>query len=315
MTLLDDDIDDLLQAFRADEARIDDIIRTRIWARVCDAAPDAPTALDTLDRGARVRQLRQRVVTRPRARLLAVAAAVLVLLAVGGLSIRSGPDDDAVTAGPASTVPLPRDLQELADAVTDLPTPVLGEPGATYTYRRAIRSVQNAPTDEATTFVDQQWIGLDGSGRQAADGGGSPGDETVGAASLLLGPFAPRVAVRLPDDADAVLAAVERRHGEGASAQAAPGLFDILTYAGIPGPARAGVLRALDRIGFVPVPAPELGPTVLRVEGPDPDGSTMQADLDLRTGRVIAMTRPLSGGGVDRSTDIEVDLRRDTQGP
>ena len=315
MTLLDDDIDDLLQAFRADEARIDDIIRTRIWDRVCDAAPDAPNTLDTLDRGARVRQLRHRVVTRTRARVLAVAAAVLVLLAVGGLSIRSGPDDDAVTAGPAPTIPLPRDLQGLADHVADLPTPVLGDPGATYSYRSAIRTVQNDPTDEVTTFIEQQWVGLDGSGRQAADGGGSPGDETVGADSLALGPFTPRVAVRLPDDADTVLAAVDQRYGEGVSTQASPGLLDILTYSGIPGPARAGLLRALDRLGFAPVSAPELGPTLLRVEGPDPDGSTMQADLDLRTGRVIAMARSLPGGGVDRLTDIEVDLRRDTEGP
>lgn len=317
MTLLDDDIDDLLQAFRADEARIDDLIRSRIWARVCDAAPDAPTALDTLDRGARVRRLRSRVGGRPRARVLAVAAAVLALLAVGGLSIRTGPDDDAVTAGPAPTAPLPRDLQQLADYVTALPTPVLGDPGAAYAYRRGTRSAQNGPDSETSVYVEQQWTSLDGSGRQLVDAEGDdrdPDETTGGPGTFDLGLLPPRVAIGLLDDVDGVAATVERDLDVAFSPELSPGLVETLTYSGLPGPARAGLLRAIDRLGFDPVLAPELGPSLLRVEGPGPEGSMMQADLDLRTGGVVAMARIWPGGEFDRLSSIEVDLRRDTQG-
>lgn len=92
-------------------------------------------------------------------------------------------------------------------------------------------------------------------------------------------------------------------------------LVDLLTYAGIPGPARAGALRALDVLGFEPAPGPEPAPTLWRVEGPGPDGSTMQVDFDRLTGEITAWTRLLAGGGFMRLTNIEIDLRRDTQGP
>ena len=318
MTLLDDDIDDLLHAFRADEARLDDATRTRIWVQICDAVPEAPTMLDTLDRGARVRRLRQRVGTRPRARVLAVAAAVLALLAVGGLSIRSGPDDDAVTAGLATTAPVPRDLEELADRVADLPTTTLGADGATYTYRRGIRSIQGSPTSEMSTRVEQQWVALDGSGREIIDveGDDRDRDQTKDAPdSYEIGFLPPRTAVGLPDDADIVMATFARDAGLGAGdPRISPALVEILTYTGLPAPSRAGVLRALGRLGFAPVPGADLTPNVWRVEGPGPDGSTMQADLDLRTGGVTALARLTPDGFFNRLTSIEVDLRRDTQG-
>ena len=315
MSYLDDDIDDLLQAFRADEARIDHSIRARIWTQICDEAPDAPTALDTLDRGARVRQLRRRAPSLPR--IGAAAAVVLVLLAVAGLAVRSGPSGDAaVTAGPSATIPAPRDLEELADRVAVLPAAVLGETDDTrYTYLRGVRYRQDGPTGEVFVQREQRWVARDGSGREVIDVGGDASDRDVTtdeAGTYDLGLVPPLAAVGLRDDVDVVLATVE--HDTGAvSEEVAAALVDLLTYTGLPGAARAGVLRTLARLGFAPASGVDPGPNLWRVEGEGPDGSTLQADLDLRTGEVATWTRLLPGGGSIRLTDIEVDLRRDTQ--
>lgn len=313
MTLLDDHVDDLLQSFRADEGRLDDATRARMWARICEVSPEAPVELDRLDPFSGVRRLRRRAnAARPRGRVLAIAAAVLALLAVAGVVIRTGPAEDPVTAGPPTTVELPRNLQELAHAVVDLPATVLGEPGAEYTYRRGLNVVQGPDGGALSTVRNVQWVGLDGSGRELATGT-QTSDQTYGPDALTLGLFAPDVAIGLTDDVDALAAVVEQERGVALSREVTPGLVEALTFTGIPGPARAGILRALDRLGFTPVPAPTLGPNLLRVEGPGPDGSTMQADLDLRTGQAVATARSF-GDGSDRLTSIEVDLRQDTQG-
>jgi hypothetical protein len=315
MSYLDDDIDDLLQGFRADEARIDHSTRARIWAQICDEAPDAPTALDTLARGARVRRLRRRAPSLPR--IGAVAAAVLVLLAVAGLVVRSGPNDDAaVTAGPSTTIPAPRDLEEFADRVVVLPTTVLGETDDTrYTYRSGVRRIQGAAFEAVQH--EQRWIARDGRGREliAADGKGADSDNTMGQGSYEIGYLPPRTALGLPDEADTELATFARGTGVEPGDFLNPmALIDLLTYTGLPAPARAGALRALDRLGFAPVPDADLGPNLWRVEGSGPEGSTLQADFDLRTGEVTALALLSPDGGFDRLTDIEADLRPDTRG-
>lgn len=317
MALRDDHVFGLLRGFRADEARVDDAIRSRIWADISDADPEASLWLDTLDRGARIRQLRRKA-PRP-SRILAVAA-VLVLLAVAQLAVRSGPGEDPfVFAGPSTTVPVPLDLDELADRVATMSAPVLGgTDDSRYTYLRAVHSTQLDRTREVTTSFEQRWVADDGSGREVIDVEGSgrvPDVYTRGPDSYEIGFVPPLIALGLPDDADIVLATFIRNTGVRPGDSLNPlALIDLLTYAGVPGPARAGALRALDRLGFEPAPGPDAAPNLWRVEGSGPDGSTMRVDFDLNTNEVAAWTRLLPGGGFTRLTDIEIDLRRDTPG-
>ena len=166
MTLLDDDIDDLLRTFRADEALLDDTARGRMWARICDEVPDAPTTFEALARRPGVRTLRARPRPGGRARLLGVAAAVLVLLAVAGLAVRSGSDDDSVTAGPTTELVIPRTLQELADAVAVREVGELGTSDDTrYTHQVVAYTVVNPGTDPFSR-TEERWVDLDGAGRQ-----------------------------------------------------------------------------------------------------------------------------------------------------
>jgi hypothetical protein len=313
MNLLDDDIDDLLQSFRADEARLDDTTRARMWSAICTDAPDAATELDALDRGTRVRPLRRRTGT-SRTRMLGIAAAVLVLLAGAGLAVRSGTGDKDVTAGPPTTVAAPEGLQELADRVAALPRgAVLGDsPDTRFTYQVLTRRIVSPTATEATTYTETRWIGRDGSGRLWIP---PDRDETEGPGSYAFGELlAPDVAVGLPDVDASVTRTIEQVLGVGGlDSDEAPGLVATLSHTGLPPAARAGLIRALDRIGFVPVPAPELGPNLWRVEGSGPDGSTMQADFDLLTGEVIASVRVSADGRRDERIITDVDLRGDTR--
>lgn len=248
---------------------------------------------------------------RDRRRRRVVVAAMAVLLTAGGALVRSGLEDDTVTAGP----PIPRDLGELADRVAVLPTTVLGETDdARYAYRRAAVSVVG-PTS-VVTGVQEQWVAADGSVRQLVEGG--PDQPTSGPGLLTVGGVPVRAFLDLPDDADAVAAAFATYSPAGFTGQVAPALVDALSYTGIPGPARAGVLRALDRLGMVPVPGADGGPNRLRVEGPQgSDGTRVRADFDLRTGVAVAWTLYGPDGERDEVTrfrSVEVDLRRDTRG-
>jgi hypothetical protein len=312
MNLLDDDIDDLLQSFRADEARIDDAIRARMWTAICADAPDAATELDALDRGT-VRRLGRRTGT-SRARMLGIAAAVLVLLAGAGLAVRSGSGDKDVAAGPPTTVATPEGLQEFADRVAALPRgAVLGDsPATAFTYQVSTFRTASPDVARPVTQTETAWIGHDGSGRLWVP---PDRDETKGPGSYSLGLFTPAVAVALPDVDAAVTGAIEQvPEVDGLTADLGRALVNTLTYTGLPPSARAGLIRALDRIGFVPVPAPELGPNLWRVEGSGPDGSTLQVDFDLRTGEVVASVFVAADGRRDERTIIDVDLRGNTRG-
>lgn len=313
MTLLDDDIDDLLQAFRADEAMLDDATRARMWARICDAAPDAPTDLDTLDPSVRVRRLRRRPDAPRRGRMLAVAAAVLVLLAVAGLAVRSGPGDDAVTAGPPAEEPLPRDLQELADAVAALPVPVLGSSEDTRFSHLVVGRERQASGATATRWTQEYWVDLEGRGRVLVGGDLEEDQSSDEPGTFAFGVLPPGVVVGLPDDPDAVEAALLAVDPEAASPGGTVVLASTLAYAGIPAPARAGILRYLDGLGFDPVTAPGLRPNLLRVEGPGPDGSTVQVDVDLLSGEVVASSNTTRQGGRDVRVYRDADLRADTR--
>lgn len=254
-----------------------------------------------------------------RRRRLMVTAAVLVLLAATGLFVRTSlavdtVTDDSVTAGR----PVPRDLWELADRVAGLPpTTVLGETDdARYTYRRITRSTDQ-PTSEVTSDVEEMWVASDGSGRQVTFVEDDPNQASEGAAGpdlFTVDGVPVRVFLDLPDDADAVAAAFATSGKHGFTDELAPQLVDALSYAGLPGPARAGALRALDDLGMTPVPDADPGPHLLRVTGPrGPDGWRLQADFDVRTGMAVAWEIYGPDGEVGRFVTIEVDLRRDSQ--
>lgn len=312
MNLLDDDVDGLLQAFRADEALLDDATRARMWLRICAEVADAPAALDGLVPDAGARRLRRRLGGATRVRALGVAAAVLVLLAVAGIVVGTASDDDSVTAGPATTTPLPRDLEQLADAVATRPVPVLGSsPDTRYAYQRYELSASGPGVDPVAN-ISEQWVARDGSGQHGPDGAplGPKGPGTY-----RLGLFTPEEALALPDDPDAVAATVDAMAGIAPfGPEVTPGLVMTLSSTGLPAAARAGLLRSLILADFVPVTAPDLAPNLMRVEGPGPEGSTMQADLDLVTGEVIRSARIHPDGPREVRTYIEVDLRADLRG-
>jgi hypothetical protein len=313
MTLLDDDIDDLLRAFRADEALLDDDIRTRMWARITEAAPAARAELDALVPPAEVRRLPRRFGPRNN-RVLAVAAAVLVLLAVAGVGLRLGPGgNDPTTAGPVTEPVRLVSLQDLADTVKDRPVTVLGSsPDTRYAYLSVERSFRGSRDDLPIDRIEEQWIDLDGTGRIRVSGQAGRDDEVTEPGSLPLGMLRPDVAVGLPDDVGAVdaalLAAGAVDTGPGVSAP----VLATLAAPGLPGPARAGLIRFLDGLGFHPVTATGLGPNLARVEGPGPDGSTLRADFDLRTGKVVMTSLMNRRGLLDLRIYTEVDLRPDT---
>ncbi|HEX7133427.1 MAG TPA: hypothetical protein VF228_12680 [Iamia sp.] len=310
MTLLDDDIDALLHAFRADEALLDDSTRTRMWARICDDVPDAPAALELLAPPARVRRLRSPAHTSPR--ILAVAAVVLALLAVAGIALRSGPGDNAVTAGSVPTELLPRDLQAMADVLTVRTGPTLGSsPGTRYSHLVTERTLQGGPSSEVTVTTEETWIALDGGGRVRVTGD-EDSDELLEPGRQTLATVAPADLVGLPDDPDALVAAMVASGGLTAEGSVAEPVIDALAHAGLPGPVHAAMIRYLDRLGFVPVTAPEDRPNLSRVEGPGPDGSVLQADFDLRTGQVVASSLLASPTRVrDDRTYTVADLRAD----
>lgn len=250
-----------------------------------------------------------------RRRHLMVAAAALIFLAAAGLVVRTSvAADDTVTAGR----PIPRDLRELADRVAALPpTPVLGETAsARFTYRRTSRSTDE-PTSEVSSDVEEMWVAADGSGRQLTFDEDDPDQTSEGAAgpSIFTVDGVPLpIFLKVPDDVDAVAAVFAQYGLHGFTDEAAPRLIDALSYLGIPGPARAGALRALDDLGMTPVPDADPGPHLLRVAGPRrPDGSRLQADFDVRTGRAVAWELYGPAMEVTRIVTIEVDLRRDSQ--
>lgn len=314
MTLLDDDVDDLLRAFRADEALLDDDIRTRMWARITEAAPAARAELDALVPPAEVRRLPRRFGPRNN-RVLAVAAAVLVLLAVAGVGLRLGAGgDDPTTAGPVTEPVRLVSLQDLADTVKDRPVTVLGSsPDTRYAYLAVERTFQGQRSSTPTVRVEEEWIALDGTGRVRISGDPSRDEEVTEPGTLYLGALPPAVAVGLPDDVEAVRAALLAAGVDDAGPGVAGAVTEALAITGLPGPARAGLIRFLDELGFVPVTAAEVGPNLARVEGPGPDGSTLQADFDLRTGEVVATSLTTGQGGRDRRIYTEVDLRPDTR--
>ena len=311
-----DEIEARLRAFRAHEARMDDDLRSRIWDQITRDDPDAAFWLDNLQRNVRIRQSRRRP-ARP-SRILAVAA-VLILLAVAQMVVRSGPSEEPfVSVGPSTTVPVPRNIDEFADGVAIAFGTALGETEDTrYAYRSGILTSQPNPDRAVVISVEQRWIADDGSGREVIDveGSGRVPDEYVrGPGFFDLGSLTLGDAIALPDDPGAVLGSIIRdADGTAGDAEKALVLVDLLTYAGVPGPARAGALRALARLGFEPAPG-NPAPNLWRVEGSGPNGLRVQVDFDLRTGEIDSWTRLFPGGGYVRLTNIEIDLRRDTQG-
>jgi hypothetical protein len=287
-----------------DELR-DDELRDQLiaWVDALDVGePVTPDEARELAIGRRRRVERRR-------RLAVVAAGVVLLAGLGGVLVRSGDDDSAVTAGSA----VPRSLDEFADHVAVLPTTVLGETDdARYTYRRGVMTISE-PTSETITYEEQSWTPPDGLANREINPAihetalKPPSYDALIPASFYL---------RLTDDVDAVEAVLAMRDLASKSAL----LVDVLTYAGLPGPARAGMLRTLSRLGMVPVAGANPGPNLFRAEGPGgSDGLRIRADFDLRTGLVVAwnwyhLSDSGVAGGSWQFTVLETDLRRDMEG-
>ncbi len=319
MTLLDDDIDDLLRSFRADEAVLDDPTRSRMWARICETVPDAPSALDDLDHDTSVRRLRPRSGPR-RHRVLAVAAAVLVLLAVAGALVRSDGrgGGDPVTADPtvtttSTTVPgRPRDLAELADRLaTQNVVPFGSSDDVAYTHLVVDQSIGDDDGGGFTNLRYEIWVNAEGAGRVLDLVGGV--DRRPNPGELMIGALQPSALMNLLDRPGAVEAALTAGGAITDNSGSTQAVAEALAYVGIPAPARSALLRYLHEQGFHPVTAPDLGSSVMRVEGPGPGGSTLQVDVVLQSGEVVALTHTTSRGGSDVRTYSDADLRADTR--
>lgn len=313
MTTLHDPLDDLLREFRADEARIDDDLRDRIWDEVVAATGIGGTDIVP----------RRRPPDRRARRVLGLAAALLAAaLAGAGLARATVDDPGTVTAGTADApgttdgAPLPT-LDELADDAAARQDTVLGEPGATYAHIVA-SFVYHAPPgsgDEDAAGQIETWVGLDGTGRErsAQADGSNAGDTTVDEpGSLLLGTVTPEAAIALPDDGGAVLDQMVTELG--AAGPDDPGasrtLVDLLAQPGLPGTARAGALRALGVLGFEV--GPGAAPGTVTLTGPGADGSTLTVELHIETARVRSRVQTDPDGGTTATWFSEADLRPTT---
>ncbi len=310
MTMLDDQLDDLLRSFRADEAFIDDEIRGRIWEEVVAtttlAATPLPRRTDPRTRRAR--------------RVLTLAAALLVAALSGGVVARVTVDDPGtVTAGVAATPdtattgPAPT-LDELTDAAAAHQGPVLGDPGATHAHVVA-SFVYHVPTDAEEDDVAGQlesWVTADGTGRLSGNrtDNGNAVDQTFDEPnSLLLGPVTPSVALALPADGRAVLEQMVPALGTASPSDPASStsLVDLLAQPGLPGAARAGLLGALGELGFETQAG--ASPNTVRLSGPAADGATVTAELDIETGRTLSRIQTDPDGGTAAVWYSSVDLR------
>ena len=253
-----------------------------------------------------------------RRRRLMVAAAMVILLAATGLFVRASLAGTVADDSVPADQPVPRDLWELADRVAALPpTTVLGETDdARYTYRRVTRTTDQ-PGSEVSSDIEEMWVSIDGGGRQITTPEDNPAPTSEGAAgsdSFTVDGVPVSVFSALPDDIDAFVDAFATYGRHGFTNEVSPLLVDALGYTGLPGPARAGTLRALDELGMDPVPDANPGPHLLRVEGPPgPDGWRLQADFDVRTGMAVAWELLGHDGDVTRVVTVEVDLRRDSR--
>lgn len=330
MTILDPDPIDLLRRFRAAEGVLDDATRARMWARIGADVPDARAAFADLDAigGSGAGSPRRRPT-----RVLAIAAAVLVLIAVAGVAVRAAIDDDStVTAGPstATTAPAITTMADLADAVAARDDTVLGSsPAARYSHW--IQSdTRRSSTGDPTTVESEIWMDETGGGA-LSENGVLEEIEAGPDRSLYPGLPAPSF-LDLADDADAAIAAfVEQARGEGPAddIEAFSGqALATLAITGVPAPARAGMIRMLDRAGFAVVPAGgSRSPNLVRIEGPGgqvsvytedgaqpPEEATLRADIDLGTGRVITWSSTTARTS-QTVTYTDVDLRPDIDGP
>lgn len=320
-----DGVDAALRAFRADEGRLDPATRARITARV-DAAvaaggaaasrppPEAvPDPTVPLEGGRR---------RRPPTPLLAAAAVLVVLLAAGvAVVVRAGGDGatsaDAPTAPPAEGAP---GLDALADRVEAAPAgPVLGDPGATYAYRRVTTS--RAPAGgERTTAGREEWVARDGSGRTLAVGPNEmrspPSGDGVQPApgSLALGGTTPEIALALPGDARGVADALAAGDDERAPVDLAAAAVDTLATAGLPPTARAGLLRFLHELGYRATGPIDPATGAASYRGPGFGGSTVTFAFDPET--FVVRSRQEQERGGTTSTDAYADIRlRDDLGP
>lgn len=309
MTMLDDQVDDLLRHFRADEAVIDDPLRQRMWDEVARTTATAPVPL-------------RPAAGRPSGRRVLAAAALVLAALAGGVVARAtagdgDPGDRATEQARADGTAGAPTLTELADQLSTLGGPVLGDPGATYAHvvASSVHHAADGSGDSDLAGRAETWVSLDGTGRRRGmlTNGANPEDVVVDQVGMLpLGALRAAAVVVLPDDADATIAAAiaDLGSGDDPAVVIADPLIEALAHPGIPGPARAGALRALDRLGFETAPGIDAGTVTLA--GPAHDDAVVTAVLDVATGRITSRQLVEVDGSTTATWWSDADLRPTT---
>lgn len=303
MTTLDDQADDLLRRFRADEAAIDDDLRRRMWDEVAQRTASVPASVRPARPSGRTRR-----------RVLAVAAAVLVVALAGVVVARGTGVDDRPRETARATDGSTPTLRDVAADAAGRTGPVLGDPGATYAHVVA-SYVLHVPGDGDASGRTETWVALDGTGRRSASqaDGANPSDALFAEPGTLpLGSLRPEVAVDLPDDGHGAIAAVIVDLGaqDGEDLATAGPLVELLALPGVPASARAGALRALDVLGYTTAPGIDAGTVTL--SGPAYLGAVTTAVLDLDSGLVTSRTVIESDGRTTETSWSQADLRPTT---
>lgn len=325
MTPSDDRLDEALDGFRADEGTLDAAARSRISARVHAATgvdPDASHPSTGSDEDgtdapdARAMVGRRRVLSWP----LTAAAAVILVALIGAAALWSTGDRGTVSSTPRATAPTdaaPR-LADLADLAAGQGGAVLGEAGATYAHRVVTRTIEDTDAAGGERGIGRfaTWVALDGSGREADLD--APADEGLRPepGSLRIAGLPPAEAVALPDDVDEVWR-VFGTADDGPTTftpiEVAPAVADALAVAGLPGTARAGMLRALDEVGYRPTGAVDAGTGTARYEiaGGGGGAEDVVVVVDVRTTLVVSIQLSRADGSGTTSAFSEVALRDD----
>jgi len=312
----DDAIDDL-RAFNADVARLSADARERMRRTVLDGVGPVRPARPVLALAPARSATAPRRSHRRRATVLGLAAAVLVVMALVGVSGGHREEGPPVALGPAATETgaVPEALVEVAARAAARPDERLGVGDARYAHRVVIIDGPYRTGRPNISYTMETWVDIDGTGRVISDpsGSGRRQDQLMTQSdSLLLGGLPPRAVARLPVEVSALVARLRDVLGGGdevTDADLVEGIVDLLAEAGVPAPVRSALFRALDRVGLRPDRFDHADRGSAYVIGAG-GGSTLRVVLDADTVPVLVETIDRDGDPVKRSYS-GVDLRSD----
>ena len=313
MTMLDDDIDDLLGAFRADEGVLDDVSRQRMWDRV-----ERTT-------GARSPARRRRGATPARRRgtgaaprrLVAMAAALLVAVAAGVVVGRATGDAERVTVAPAdapdttTTAQLPTMNDLAAAAGSDSGAVVGSSAGAAYAHVITSTLIHNGEADAVGQV--ETWVAVDGSGRRrvlSATAANADDTTSIEPDAVAVAGVPMSTLLALPRDPDQLAAALAGDDPTVPAVAVAPTMVDLLAQPGLPAATREALFEALASFGYRTGPGVTTGSVHLR--GPGGEGIVVQAEV-LLTGTLVTSRTTTGADGTVRSVSwSQPDLRPST---